>query len=118
MAQPSFYRVVSVAKIEDRAMTHCAVLQGVSSKDFVHELGYLGSEEIVHRDNICLLSQRRANFSEPDLSARSETDPTGERVCSSSIPLDTQIQQAVKSNRHSMKARCQQSPTGALRALL
>ena len=31
--------------------------QGVSSKDFVQQLGYIGSEEIVHRDNICLLSR-------------------------------------------------------------
>ncbi|BDA41832.1 Glutamate 5-kinase at N-terminal half [Coccomyxa sp. Obi] len=44
-------------------------IKGKSSKDFVTELGYLGEEEIVHRDNICLLSQRRyqANFSEANL---------------------------------------------------
>ena len=44
-------------------------MQGKSSKDFVSELGYLGEEEIVHRDNICLLSLRRvqANFSEANL---------------------------------------------------
>ncbi len=45
------------------------MVQGKSSKEFVSELGYLGEEEIVHRDNICLLSQRRfqANFSEATL---------------------------------------------------
>lgn len=41
--------------------------QGVSSKDFVNELGYLGCEEIVHRDNICLLQRPHSNLSEANL---------------------------------------------------
>lgn len=35
--------------------------QGKSSRDFAEELGYVGSEEVVHRDNICQLTQRRAS---------------------------------------------------------
>ncbi len=55
------------------------MLQGVSSKDFVSELGYLGSEEIVHRDNICLLSQQpQANFSEADLAPHGQPDAPGQ----------------------------------------
>ena len=42
-------------------------VQGVSSKDFVNELGYLGCEEIVHRDNICLLQRPHSNLSEANL---------------------------------------------------
>ncbi len=42
-------------------------MQGVSSKDFVKELGYLGCEEIVHRDNICLLQRPSSNLSEANL---------------------------------------------------
>jgi len=34
--------------------------QGKPSRDFAEELGYVGSEEVVHRDNICQLTQRRA----------------------------------------------------------
>ena len=43
--------------------------QGVSSKDFINELGYLGCEEIVHRDNICLLQRPHSNLSEANLGA-------------------------------------------------
>lgn len=39
----------------------------MSSKDFVNELGYLGCEEIVHRDNICLLQRPHSNLSEANL---------------------------------------------------
>ena len=41
----------------------------MSSKDFVNELGYLGCEEIVHRDNICLLQRPHSNLSEANLGA-------------------------------------------------
>lgn len=53
--------------------------QGKSSKDFVTELGYLGEEEIVHRDNICLLSQRKyqANFSEANLNEHGDAQEQG-----------------------------------------
>ena len=44
-------------------------VQGVSSKDFVNELGYLGCEEIVHRDNICLLQRPHSSLSEANLGA-------------------------------------------------
>jgi hypothetical protein len=46
------------------------------SKDFVTELGYLGEEEIVHRDNICLLSQRRfqANLSDANLPEHADAE--------------------------------------------
>ncbi len=55
------------------------LVQGKSSKDFVTELGYLGEEEIVHRDNICLLSQRRyqANFSEANLNEHEDAEEQG-----------------------------------------
>ena len=42
----------------------CCWPQGLSSKDFVTELGYLGCEEIIHRDNICLLQRPHSNPSE------------------------------------------------------
>ncbi len=55
--------------------THCCMpegwsraAQGVSSKDFVAQLGYLGSEEIVHRDNICLLSRLPGSSNAPSRS--------------------------------------------------
>ncbi len=44
-------------------------MQGVSSKDFVNELGYLGCEEIVHRDNVCLLQRPHSSLSEANLGA-------------------------------------------------
>ena len=55
------------------------LLQGKSSKDFVTELGYLGEEDIVHRDNICLLSQRKyqANFSEANLNEHEDPQEEG-----------------------------------------
>ncbi|KAK9846452.1 hypothetical protein WJX81_004071 [Elliptochloris bilobata] len=34
-------------------------MKGKSSRDFAEELGYVGSEEVVHRDNVCQLTQRR-----------------------------------------------------------
>lgn len=61
-----------------------ALTQGKSSKDFVAELGYPGAEEIVHRDNICLLSQRRfqANFSEPNLEEHERAEgQEGAAIC-------------------------------------
>lgn len=33
----------------------------------MNELGYLGCEEIVHRDNICLLQRPHSNLSEANL---------------------------------------------------
>lgn len=50
----------------------CCRLQGLSSKDFVTELGYLGCEEIFHRDNICLLQRPHSNPSEANLAASGE----------------------------------------------
>lgn len=44
-------------------------LQGLNSKDFATELGYLGCEEICHRDNICLLQRPHGSMSHPNLSA-------------------------------------------------
>jgi hypothetical protein len=38
-------------------------IQGLSSKDFKEQLGYVGAEEIVHRDNISLLTLRRRSSS-------------------------------------------------------
>ena len=38
------------------ALSVCAPVQGKSSKTFKDELGFVGSEEIIHRNNICLLS--------------------------------------------------------------
>ena len=45
--------------------------QGKSSKDFAADLGYIGSVEIVHRDNIALLS----------LTERSRQQVTAQQVC-------------------------------------
>ncbi len=52
-----------------------AAFQGISSKDFVAELGYVGSEEIVHRDNICLLTPPPGNASDAALSAQDTPQP-------------------------------------------
>ena len=42
-------------------------MQGKKSKDFAADLGYLGSVEIVHRDNIALLSlSQRSRAQIPD----------------------------------------------------
>eukprot|EP00884_Botryococcus_braunii_P023354 jgi/Botrbrau1/9702/Bobra.0201s0032.1 len=38
-------------------------IKGLSSKDFKEQLGYVGAEEIVHRDNISLLTLRRRSSS-------------------------------------------------------
>lgn len=47
----------------------------MSSKDFKNQLGYVGAEEIVHRDNISLLTLRRplSHFSQPG----GESPPAG-----------------------------------------
>ena len=37
-------------------MSCCLLLKGKSSKVFLDELGFVGREEIIHRNNICLLS--------------------------------------------------------------
>ena len=50
----------------------CRRLQGLSSKDFVTELGYLSCEEIFHRDNICLLQRPHSSLSEANLVAAGE----------------------------------------------
>ncbi len=50
-------------------------MQGVSSKNFVNELGYLGCEEIVHRDNICLLQRPHSSLSEANLGASGAQQP-------------------------------------------
>lgn len=42
-----------------------AALQGKSSKSFRDELGFVGSEEIIHRNNICLLSIIQSTDSDP-----------------------------------------------------
>ena len=52
----------------------------MSSKDFVHELGYLGCEEIVHRDNICLLQRPHSSLSDANL------DISGAQPASSAPP--------------------------------
>ena len=57
---------------DDRQIDICCWLQGMSSKDFVTELGYLGCEEIFHRDNICLLQRPHSHLSEANLIAAGE----------------------------------------------
>ena len=58
----------------------CCWLQGLSSKDFVTELGYLGCEEIFHRDNICLLQRPHSNLSEANLVASGQQQPSSDLV--------------------------------------
>ena len=74
--QPSLKALRHVSSIgvstEDRQLKTCCWLQGLSSKDFVTELGYLGCEEIFHRDNICLLQRPHSNLSVADLVASEE----------------------------------------------
>lgn len=41
-------------------------MQGKSSKSFRDELGFVGSEEIIHRNNICLLSVIQSTDSDPN----------------------------------------------------
>ena len=53
-----FYMVTELDGILSSLHRPC---QGKSSRDFAEELGYVGSEEVVHRDNICQLTQRRAS---------------------------------------------------------
>ena len=63
--------------------------QGKKSKDFAADLGYLGSVEIVHRDNIALLSlsqrsRKQIPDSLPDAASqvRHSTAPMQSAVCS------------------------------------
>ena len=62
-----------------QAMVSTACLQGKKSKDFAADLGYLGSVEIVHRDNIALLSLSQR--SKDSLPGQPQESPT--QVCPS-----------------------------------
>ena len=64
-------------------------VQGISSKDFVAELGYVGSEEIVHRDNICLLTPAPGNASDVALPMQ-DNPQSGKSVCKFCRSLEAQ----------------------------
>ena len=64
---------------------HIVLVQGKSSKTFKDELGYVGSEEIIHRNNICLLSIVHSLSVDPDQDGT--PDPTPDEPSSIKMPL-------------------------------
>ena len=89
----------------------CGLLQGVSSKDFINELGYLGCEEIVHRDNICLLQRPHSNLSEANLGTSNGV--SGAQQAGSAPPAGLAIEES-KEQEGAVRGRKTFSPTASL----
>ena len=59
-------------------------MQGKSSRTFKEELGYIGSEEIIHRNNICLLSIVPSLSADPNQDGT--PDPTPDEPSPTKLP--------------------------------
>ena len=71
-------------KLQCWQLTNAVLEQGKSSRTFKDELGYVGSEEIIHRNNICLLSIVSSLNADPNQDGT--PDPTPDEPPPTKIP--------------------------------